>query len=351
MPQDTPNRANSYSKPIPGMWWAVAAGAGALIAAHAALRHSRSVSLRGKVALVTGGSRGLGLLLTRRLHAAGAKVAFCARDTDELNRVQAELGDEVLALRCDVTNRAQIAETIAAVTERWGSIEILVNNAGIIQSGPMETMTDADYEEALATHFWGPYHFTEAVLPAMRTRQAGRIVNIASIGGKVSVPHLLPYSTSKFALVGFSEGLRSELLKDGILVTTVCPGLIRTGSPRNAFFKGQHRKEYAYFALADSLPGISQSAEACADQIIDALIHGDAELITSLPGKAAALLHGVLPGVVTDMMGLVNRLLPGPDGPESIGTERRTGKDSESPLVPSPLTLLTQHAEVHNNER
>src|SRR5262249_21748751 len=159
-----------------------------------------------------------------------------------------------LAVPCDVTDRKQADALVATVLARWRPIDVLVNNAGTICVGPQETMTEEDYREAMQTNFWGPLHMIEAVLPGMRQRRSGRIVNIASIGGKVSVPHLLPYSASKFALVGLSEGLRAELAKDGILVTTVCPGLMRTGSPRNATFKGQNTAEYAWFSISDSLP-------------------------------------------------------------------------------------------------
>src|SRR5204863_5194639 len=123
-----------------------------------------------------------------------------------------------------------------------------------------------------------PLFTTLSVLPAMRRQGEGRIVNISSIGGKIAVPHLLPYDASKFALTGFSEGLRAELLKDGIYVTTVCPGLMRTGSPRNADFKGQHEAEYAWFSIGDSLPGMSMSAEAAAERIVTAFRQGEAEV-------------------------------------------------------------------------
>lgn len=332
---------------------AIAGGfVGAALLAQKAIRASRTIDLKDRVALVTGGSRGLGLLIAQRLAKAGAWVAICARDAEELERaVQLIPGDHIFAQPCDITDTGEVEDLIANVTLRFGRpIDILVNNAGVIQVGPMETMTPSDYEEAMRTHFWGPFHAIRAVLPAMRARKIGRIVNVASIGGKVSVPHLLPYSASKFALVGFSEGLRAELAKSGVYVTTVCPGLIRTGSPRNAFFKGRHRSEYAWFALGDSLPGISQSADACADEILEALRHGDAEIITSPAGKFAALIHGVLPGFVSDALGIVNTLLPGAEGPGSIGAERRLGHESESPLAPSPLTLLTQRAELANNE-
>src|SRR6185437_14182851 len=177
------------------------------------------------------------------------------------------------------------------VHSRFGAVDVLVNNAGVIQVGPIEVMTHEDFELAMQAHFWGPLNTIMAALPGMRQRRSGRIVNISSIGGKVSVPHLVPYSASKFALVGLSEGLQAELAKDGIKVTTVCPGLMRTGSPRNADFKGKHRAEYAWFSISDALPGASMSAERAARQIIAACRRGDAEIILSLPANVAAKVH------------------------------------------------------------
>ncbi len=331
------------------LWWA-AAGVGALLAGRALLRRARYLDLRGKTVLVTGGSRGLGLILARQLAAEGAQVAICARDPDELERARADLaqrGAVVHAAPCDVMDRDQVEAMVQGVVNRFGPIDVLINNAGVIEVGPMELMNLADYDEAMRTHFWGPLYTTLAVLPEMRRRGTGRIVNISSIGGKISVPHLLPYDASKFALTGFSEGLRAELLKDGILVTTVCPGLMRTGSPPNADFKGQHRAEYTWFSLGDALPFASMSADRAARQILAACRRGDAEVILSLPAQAAARFHGVFPGLTADLLGLVNWLLPGPGG---IGAARAKGKDSGSALSPSPLTVLSDRASVRNNE-
>src|SRR5205085_5737710 len=137
-------------------------------------------------------------------------------------------------------------------------------NAGIIGVGPIQTMTLADFEEAMKINFWSAVYTIEAVLRDMIRRGSGRIVNITSIGGKISVPHLLPYCASKFALVGLSEGLHAELTQQGIVVTTVCPGMMRTGSPRNAEFKGRHRAEYAWFSIGGSLPLISIDSHVAA---------------------------------------------------------------------------------------
>ncbi|MBA2735038.1 MAG: SDR family oxidoreductase [Acidobacteria bacterium] len=326
------------------------AGAGALLATRAVVRRLTGYDLRGKTVLITGGSRGLGLVMAREFASEGAQLAICARDAEELGRARLDLirrGAKVIAVQCDITDRKQVGEMVRVVEEGFGRIDVLVNNAGVIEVGPMEVMTLEDYEEAMKTHFWGPLHTILAVLPEMRKRKDGRIVNISSIGGKISVPHLLPYSASKFALVGLSEGLRAELKKDGVVVTTVCPGLMRTGSPRNATFKGQHRAEYAWFSISDSLPVTSMSAERAARQIVEACKRGDAEVILSIQAKAAILFHGIFPGLTADLLGFVNKFLPAPGG---IGTESAKGKDSESEMSPSWLTTLSEQAAERNNE-
>jgi len=331
-------------------WLAGLAVGSAAVAWRRAVRRARWLDLGGATVLVTGGSRGLGLLLAEEFGRHRARVALCARDAAELDRARtflASRGIAALALACDVTDRARVDATVREVEAQLGPIDVLVNNAGVATVGPHATMTIEDYEEALATHFWGPLYATLAVLPSMRRRRRGRIVNIASIGGKVSVPHLLPYSASKFALVGLSEGLRAELLRHGVLVTTVCPGLMRTGSPRHARFKGRHRAEHAWFAISDSLPGLSMDASRAARRIVEACRRGEAEVVLSLPAKAAAAVHGVLPGLTADLLAVADRLLPRSGG---IGTSSARGADSASVAAPSWLTALGDRAASRLNQ-
>ncbi len=324
------NRTAVPSPPRKALSWPlmIAGGVGGLWLLRKLLR--KPFDLHDKNVLVTGGSRGLGLVLARQLLDKGARVAICARLQDELDRAFIDLASHaghILAIPCDITDANQVVEMVTIMEERWGRIDVLINNAGTIGVGPLETMTVADFEEAMAINFWGPLFTSLAVLPAMRRQGVGRIVNIASIGGKVSVPHLVPYSASKFALVGLSQGLRAELAKDGIVVTTVCPGLMRTGSPRNANFKGQHQAEYAWFSISDSMPGISMSAERAARKIIAACCRGDAEVVLGLPARMAVAFQEMFPGLAADLLGLVNRVLPGPGG---IGDSTAKGKESES---------------------
>jgi NAD(P)-dependent dehydrogenase (short-subunit alcohol dehydrogenase family) len=334
----------------PDLFLAAGAFAGAIALARTTARRRRRIDFDRRVALVTGGSRGLGLLLARQLAAEGAAVAICARDEAELARAEADLeqrGSRVLAVPCDLTERAEVDAMLARVRRELGPVEVLINNAGSIQTGPMEEMTPQDYEDALRVHFWAPLYTTLGVLPAMRGHSSGRIVNIASIGGKIAVPHLLPYSASKFALVGFSEGLRGALVRHGIYVTTVCPGLMRTGSPRNALFKGRYREEYAWFSIADSLPLLSMSAARAATRILDACRYGDAELTMPLTATAAIKCNALFPGIGMDLLGLTERVLPGPGG---IGAGTRRGAESESRWSPSLLTALTDRAAERNNQ-
>jgi NAD(P)-dependent dehydrogenase (short-subunit alcohol dehydrogenase family) len=327
-----------------GRWPLLAAGAtaGLLLASR---RAGRLEDLRGQSALVTGGSRGLGLMLGRELIASGVSaLAICGRDEAALERARQDLtksGARVLAIRADVTDQGQVENLVQTVAAEFGRLDILINNAGTIAVGPLDAMTVADFEDALRTNFWGPLHATLAALPVMRRQRGGRIVNIASIGGKISVPHLVPYAASKFALVGLSQGLRAELAREGIVVTTVCPGLMRTGSPRNADFKGHHRAEYAWFSVSDSLPGLSMDARRAARQIVRACRRGDAEIVLSLPAKAAVTLQCLVPSLVNGVLQLANRALPGPGG---VGRARVKGRDSESFVSPSILTVLGDSA-------
>ena len=256
---------------------------------------------------------------------------------------------DVLTLSRDLTNEVEVRTMVAEVETRLGPIDVLVNNAGIITAGPLDKMDVRDLADSMAMHFWAPLHAMLAVLPSMRQRGAGRVVNISSLGGKVALPHMAPYSASKFALVGLSEGFRAELRQHGISVTTVCPGLLRTGSVGHVEVKGQHEKEFAWFSIADSLPGFTLSAEQAARQIWNACRRGDGEVILSLPAKFLAAFHGLLPGTTTDILSWMNRALPA-TGESAAANVRRKGYDSESGITRSPLTALNRKAAAKNNE-
>jgi NAD(P)-dependent dehydrogenase (short-subunit alcohol dehydrogenase family) len=239
-----------------------------------------------------------------------------------------------------------VAHFIGAVLARFGRIDVLINNAGMISVGPQNTQTLNDYQEAMNVMYWGAVYPTLAVLPHMQSRREGRIANITSLGGRVSVPHLVPYCAAKFAAVGFSEGMRAELSRNGIKVTTVCPGLMRTGSHLNAHFKGDHRKEFRWFAIGASLPLVSIHARRAARKIVGAIQRGDAELTITPQARLATLAHGAFPGLTSDLLGVVNRLLPHARDNQQ---NRHLGRESETRITRSFLTRAGRTAaeELH----
>ena len=291
---------------------AAAVGTGLLV--RAVVRQRRYFDLEGKVVLLTGGSRGLGLELGRQLCAEGVRLAICARDEAELREAADDLrqhgGGDVFTAVCDVTDAAQIERFVTQVRDHFGPVDVLINNAGMITVGPFESLGERDFQEAFATHVSGPLAFLRAVLPDMKRRGDGRIVNVASVGGKQPIPHMSAYVASKHALVGLSETVRAELVPHGIYLTLVCPGVIRTGSPWHAQFKGPVEDEFAWFAAADNLPGVAVATERMAAKIVDAMRHGDAELIAPLNAKLASAFHGAFGGVSTELAGLQARLMP-----------------------------------------
>lgn len=312
------------------------------------LKEKEKYSVEDKVVLITGGSRGLGLNLARQLLAEGAKVAICARNEIELETavLELEMIGKVFAIQCDVSDKWQVEAMLEEIRDKLGSVDVLINCAGIIQVGPFENMTVDDFDSSMKTHFWGPLYTTMSVIEDMKAKGGGRIVNISSIGGKVTVPHLLPYTASKFALTGFSQGLRTELKKYNILVSTISPGLMRTGSIHNITLKGQHEKEYAGFSILSAMPFITMSARYAAKRIVKALKRGEASVTVSVPAKLLGMFYQKFPGLTTDIFSLIDHILPSP-------TESDRGKRSEesySRLSPSILTIMADYAAVENNE-
>lgn len=271
--------------------------------------------LAGEVALVTGASRGLGLLLARELARRSARLVICARDAGELERATAWLRDQgadVAAVTCDVADEEAPGLLIRTALDRFGKLDMLVSNAGVITVTGIEGATAGDFQTALEVMALAPVRLTLAVLEVMRKQGHGRIVTIASVGGKVSVPRLLPYSVAKFAEVAFSEGLRAELGPGPITVTTVVPGLMRTGSHEHAWFGGRPASEYTWFSLAASLPVVSMDAERAARRIVSAAAAGRPELILTPLAQLAARGAGLSPRLTGSLLHLTHRLLPSP---------------------------------------
>ncbi len=296
-------------------------------------------SFAGKTALITGGSRGLGLLIARRISAEGGRVALLARDPNELRRARQKIereGGEAITVVCDLLDRKQIDETVVDVIRQLGGIDILINNAGIIEVGPLAHMKREDFERSMDLHLWAPFNLMWQVVPHMRKRGGGRIVNISSIGGRMAVPHLAPYCVGKFALAGLSDAMRNELARADIAITTVTPGLMRTGSHVNARFKGDHAAEYAWFSFAASLPLGSSDGARAAEKIVEACRRGQSALILPFPARLGIAGNALFPNLTGAILKWVNRLLPAPIDAE--GDELKTGWEARE--LPSSMKWL-----------
>jgi NAD(P)-dependent dehydrogenase (short-subunit alcohol dehydrogenase family) len=326
--------------------------AGALGAAAAARWLAPRASLRGAVVSITGGSRGLGLLIARELARRGAKLAICARDAEELERARADLehrGAEVLTVVCDVARREDAQRFVDETVRRFGALDVLVNNASIIQVAPQSSLSLQDLHDAMNVNFWGSVYVAFAALPHLRMSHVRRMVNIASIGAEVAIPHLLPYDCAKFAVRGFSEGLAAELARERIRVSTIVPGLMRTGSFLQVLVKGKHAEEMQWFTVGASMPVVSMDAARAARRIVLACERGERFVVLGWPAKATRILHALAPGLTIRALGLANRLLPGPGG---AGPEEQAepGREHREGIARSKAVALGERAARENNE-
>lgn len=340
----TPKRRSLISGTISTVSWGLAL----VYLSRRLYRELTRESVRGKVVLVTGGSRGLGLAMARELAQRGAHLVLCARTSSQLEKAQSELeakGSQILTVEADLRDQGQASKVVTKTIDRFGRIDILINNAGMMITGPENVMSEEDYKAVMDTNLWSALYMTNEVLPFFKQQGHGHIVNICSIGGKFAVPHMLPYSVSKFALAGLSQGLASELAKDNVKVTTVFPNLMRTGSPRNITVKGDHQREYRWFKVAGSLPLLSQGATDAAKQIINGIETGRAELVLTLPAKLVAVAQGIAPGVLSAAGKLANRFLP-----ESQDTQTKTGQESESQITRGKIGRISDQAAKDYNQ-
>ena len=291
----------------------------------AARSRRRSQWAQGKVVVITGASRGLGLALAEEFGKRGARLVLAARDAGELLRARRKLlsigavrdEEDVLIVPADLRKSEEAEGLIDEATRQFGRVDVLINNAGVITVGPIENQKIEQFRNVMDSNFFTGLHCTLSVLPQMLERGTGAIANVTSIGGKIAVPHLLPYTVSKFASVGFSEGLGMELRSKGIRVTTICPGLMRTGSHQNALFTGDASREYRWFSLAASLPGLSIAASRAARQIADGVASGAAEVVITPQAFFAARLGNLSPELTRLAMRTMNVFLPSAQPGES----------------------------------
>lgn len=297
-------------------------------------------------ALVAGGSRGFGLLIAEELTRRGYHVSVCARDEAELERAREQLsgaGVQIDTAVCDVRDADAVEEWVAGVP---GPVEVAVHVAGVIQVGPFRAATKEMFDQCLDIMARGPIHLALATVPGMSRRGRGRFAVVSSIGGTVSVPRMLPYSTAKFAATGFTEGLHAELSGTGVTATTVLPPPMRVGSFLHAQFSGDREREYGWFASLSSLPLTSLRPRAAAARAVAGILRGSPVVGLSPLTFLASRVHGVAPATTVRLLRLANRLLPEPgDGHPRAGRNvRRRGSLADR------LTTLGKRVSRRTNE-
>ncbi len=266
-----------------------------------------------QTALVAGGSRGLGLLVAQELARLGYQVQVCARDAQELQRAQqrsAELGLAIRTTVCDVTDEQAVRAWVAAAGSPQCPIGVAIHVAGVIQVAPLQAVTGQMIDTCVDVMTKGPAYLALAVLPGMRERGYGRLGIVASIGGVLGVPHLVPYCTAKFGAVGLGQSLHAELAGTGVKVTTILPPLMRTGSHVQAQFAGDQAAEYSWFAPGAVLPGVAMNARKASRRIVRSTLRGRPLVGLSPLSQVVLRAHGIAPATVIRSMGVMGRLLP-----------------------------------------
>lgn len=253
--------------------------------------------------LITGASQGIGKATAHLFARQGYNVVLAARQPDRLKSAAEELqqlGHSALAVPTDVREVEQVQRLVETALAHYSSIDVLVNNAGIYISGPVEQFSLEDWQQTINTNLWGYIHTVYALLPHLLARGKGTIVNVGSIGGRVPIPYLTPYTTSKFAVTGFTQALHSELSPKGIQVCGIYPNLIKSEFLERAIFQGQDgedteaRRQQVEQVL--QLPGV-EKPEDVAQAIWNAVSEQRAEVLVGTANLAAAA-HGAFPGLM-----------------------------------------------------
>lgn len=254
-------------------------------------------------ALITGASQGIGKAIALLLAQKGYDLVLAARRAEPLEAVAGmvrSMGQQAIAIPTDVRDPAQVEVLVQKALAHYATIEVLVNNAGIYLSGPAAEFTLADWRQAMDTNIWGYIHLIHALLPHLLQQGQGTIVNISSIGGKVPVPYLVPYCTSKYAVTGLTESLHAELAPKGIHVCGIYPNVIKTNFVEKAIFQGQDEQAAAerrqQMAQIVNLP-LVEKPEDVAQAVWEGIAHKKAEVVVGSANVSIAA-YRLLPGLM-----------------------------------------------------
>ena len=263
-------------------------------------------------AFITGASQGIGKATARLFAKNGYDLVITARTKDKLEATAEEirlLNRQVIAVAADTSNRKTIEDAIELGLERFGKIDVLINNAGVCMSAPMSETTIEDWERIIDVNLWGYIYTINALLPHFIERKAGNIINVGSFGGKVPLPKMTAYCTSKFAITGLTETLRLELESQGIHVSGIHPSVTNTDFMERAIFKDKdsQEKENRRKSMAQMMSSpLSSQPEDVAKAIWDAVKHPQAEVIVG-SAKIPAFLNRIFPGLTQGMMQLTTK--------------------------------------------
>ncbi|WP_310715976.1 SDR family NAD(P)-dependent oxidoreductase [Streptomyces lydicus] len=314
-------------------------------------------SIRGLTAVVTGGSRGLGLLMAGELMKRGCDVVLLARDEAELGRAVTKLGrlpcGSVRSVVCDVRDGAAVRARMDEIARDNSRLDIVLANAGIIQVGPADALGTEGFRDAMDSIFNGALHTALAALPHLRRSPVGgRLALVGSVGGLLAVPHLLPYSCAKSAVAALAEGLHTEEAAHGVTVTGIHPGLMRTGSHLHARFGGDRRREYAWFQALAGAPLLSMNAERAAERIVSAVQRRRRRIVLTPAAKLGARAHGVAPVATTRLVSVIGRVLPRDGGGETAEGFRVEAEDQPpARRLRRVLGVLNERAAGRFNQR
>lgn len=257
--------------------------------------------------LITGASQGIGKATALLFAQQGYQVVLAARQADRLKSLANEMeqaGFSALAVPTDVKDPDQVNTLIQTALDQYGAIDVLINNAGIYISGPVDQFTLEDWHQAIDTNLWGYIHTIHTLLPHFLERKRGTIVNVDSIGGKVAIPYLIPYSTSKFAVTGLTQSLQSELAPKGIQVCGIYPNLIKSDFMERAIFRGygnedtrDRRDQVAQLLKAPFI----EKPEDVARAIWDAVKHQRSEVIVG-SANLSTTANAAAPGLMQRLM-------------------------------------------------
>jgi len=301
--------------------WTFMAGIGGLAGYFAFKRKKRQFTYQGKVVLVTGGARGLGYIMARQLVEEGAKVIICARDADQLDKAYVLLrnhGEVTYPYVCDITEKENIVQLAYFIKKRFGRLDVLINNTGTITINPIEQLPLNNYKKFIESHLWGPMQLVRVLIPLLSKSREAKIVNIFSVGGKISLAKSQPYDVNEIVHAVFYDNISRVITGKNIKLTAIYPEFKDQDLPVNLKLKGHSEQELAWSKFNESRPLISLYAENVGKQILKTAQIGKKTLTLPFPRELARIVNNINTELNLTLCQLVDHLVPHDSGSSSI---------------------------------